>query len=48
VRATRATRATILARVDLAASSDRVRLACRGITLAPSGDIPVVTRRRQG
>jgi len=38
--------AAILARVDLAAGSDRVRLVRRGITLAPSGGMPVIARPR--
>jgi len=38
--------AAILARVDLAAGSDRVRLVRRGITLAPSDGMPVVARPR--
>ena len=39
--------ATILARTDLAAASDRVRLVRRGIALAPSGGMPIVARPRQ-
>jgi cytochrome P450 len=38
--------ATILARVDVAAASDRVRLVRRGVTLAPSGGMPIVARPR--
>jgi cytochrome P450 len=38
--------ATIIARVDVVAASDRVRLVRRGITLAPSGGMPVVARPR--
>jgi cytochrome P450 len=39
--------ATILAHVDLkAAPNTRVRLVRRGITLAPSGGMPVIIRRR--
>jgi cytochrome P450 len=39
--------ATILARFDLAAASDRVRLVRRGVTLAPSAGMPIVARPRQ-
>lgn len=39
--------ATILARTDLAAASDRVRLVRRGIALAPSGGMPIIARPRQ-